>query len=315
MSLRKVPSLSLNDFLSSDKKTKDKFIKDLHNSFKEYGFVVLKNHIIDSKFIDEAYAVQKKLFDLDIEIKKKYILPGSGGARGYTPFGTEHAKGNPAKDLKEFWHIGRDLKPYDNDYKEYAPNIWVKELPEFKDEFLKIYSELEKVGDIVLEALEPSMGVEKGFFKKMTHNGNSILRLLHYPPIPEGEDPNCVRASAHSDINLITCLISGTTNGLELLDKNGKWIPVDCDHNNIVVNVGDMLSRICNDYLPSTVHRVVNPAKEKNISRLSMPFFLHPRKEALLSCLPKYGKPNSKYPDITSDDFLMERLRDIGLKK
>jgi isopenicillin N synthase-like dioxygenase len=189
-------------------------------------------------------------------------------------------------------------------------------MPELKDTFLKIYDELEKVGDLLLHALEPKLGVKDGFFKETTRDGNSILRLLHYPPIPADADPNAERAKAHYDINTITLLVSGSSSGLQVKSKEtGEWIPIEADAESITVNMGDMLSRICNDELPSTLHRVVNPDPSKNIVRYSMPFFLHFRNEVVLKCLPKFKGSGEKYPEITAGEFLNERLKEIGLKK
>lgn len=314
MSKRKVPSLNLNDYLSKDVDVKNKFVKDLYNAFKEYGFVVFNNHTLGHGTIDDAYKVQRAFFDLPDAVKRQYHN-NKGGARGYTPFGTEQAKGSPAKDLKEFWHVGRELDKSHPDYDPEYPNFWPAELSEFKSTFMDIYSKLDEMGMVILQALGESLDVKPDFFEKIARNGNSILRLLHYPPVPEGVDPRCVRAGAHSDINLITLLIASNQSGLELLDRDGQWLPVECNQNSIVVNMGDMLSRICNDDVPSTIHRVVNPGAEHNVSRLSMPFFLHPRPEAMLSCLPKFIGTGAKYPDIKADDFLQERLKEIGLKK
>lgn len=307
MELKKVPSLQLSDFLSKDKNKRDKFIKDLYNSVEAFGFVVLKNHTIKKPLLKKAYEIQEKLFSLPEDVKSSYDIK-DGGKRGYTAFGTENAKGQKVKDLKEFWHVGRE---------ELLPNVWPKEMIMygFKNTFTKIYDELENVGFIVLEALAEGIGLDKNHLKDMGKNGNSILRLLHYPPIDKDADPNAERAKAHTDINLITILVAGTESGLELQTKNGEWIPVEAEQDSIVVNIGDMFSRMTNDKLPSTVHRVVNSPNSKNKSRYSMPFFLHARPEVLLACLPQFKEEKNKYPDITAGDFLDERLKEIGLKK
>lgn len=315
MSLRKVPSLNLNDYLSKDSAVRKKFVADLYSSFKEYGFVVLNNHTVPKELMAKAYVLQQQMFDLPVEEKMKYFM-NNGGQRGYTPFGTERAKGEKVEDLKEFFHVGRD-----NQNLGLLPNQWPEGVPEFKETFLEIYSSLESAGDLLLEAFGEAIGVLPGYFKAITKDGNSVLRLLHYPPVPEGAKPSAIRAKKHTDINLITLLVAGSTSGLQLLDKTGDWLPVDSDVNNLVVNMGDMLSRMCgggaagSDGVPSTVHQVINPDPSKNVSRLSLPMFIHPRSEVVLSCLPQFQATGEVLPDITAGEFLEQRLREIGLKK
>jgi isopenicillin N synthase-like dioxygenase len=313
MTSRKVPSLSLRNFSEGTASERQDFISDLYSAIKDFGFVILENHCVDVKLLNRAYELSQQLFSLPLDTKKKYQVIGGGGQRGYTPFGVEQAKDAKVSDLKEFWHIARDLELNHENYNKHPKNIWVKELTEFQEIFLKIYQELDKAGSLVLSALEQPLNVPSGFFERMTKDGNSILRLLHYPPIPNGVDSRCIRAAAHGDINLITLLVSATSAGLELLDKDGSWIPVQTNPNSIVVNVGDMLARITNDVLPSTIHRVVNPS-DKNESRYSMPFFIHPKSDALLSCLKSCKGDGSKYPDITADEFLQQRLKELKLK-
>lgn len=312
MSLRKVPALNLNDFLSSDIDVRRKFERDLFESFTEYGFVVLKEHPISESLLDEAYRLQANFFNLPIEQKLAYQSP-DGGQRGYTPYRTENAKGSKTKDLKEFWHIGRELDASSEDWKKYPPNLWPTEIDQFKEIFLKIYLELEKTGNLILSALEPSLGVEPGFFKPRMHNGNSILRLLHYPALADSViEPGAIRAEKHSDINTITVLVASRQSGLQLLDNTGEWIDVDSAENNLVVNIGDMLNRIA-PQLKSTIHRVINPEGIKiKEPRYSMPFFHHFRSEVKLAPI---DINKNLEPVITADDYLMERLREIGLKK
>lgn len=315
MSQRKVPSLSLKDYSSSDPAVRQKFIDDLYNSFKEYGFVVIKDHSIPIDLMQKAYKLQEQLFSLPVETKNKYIM-NNGGQRGYTPFGTEHAKDAKVSDLKEFFHIGRDYKETEPEATLYPQNVWINDIPEFKDTFKKLYAQLENVGDVLLEALTPSLEVPKDFFKTRTYNGNTVMRLLHYPPIPDHLEPGQVRAGRHTDINLITLLLAAQGGGLQLQDKDGQWLEVGANPDEIAVNMGDMLSRMTNDVLPSTVHQVVNPSDPAlNKSRYSMPLFLHPRKGVILSELPKFKGQGTKYPDIESDEFLNQRLKEIGLKK
>lgn len=314
-SLRKVPELALSSYTMGSAAEKNEFVNQLFTGLKEYGFIILKNHNVSPELLNEAYSVMKKLYALPTETKKSYIAAAAGFQRGYTPFGQEHAKDSPVMDLKEFWHVGREL-PTGHPLKSvYPDNVWPDAVPEFKEIFLKIYRSLEQAGEIMLEALTEPLGLEKDFFAKMTKDGNSILRLLHYPPIPEGVDPRCIRAAAHEDINFITILPAATTSGLQLLDRDGTWLDIESDPHTLIVDVGDMLARLTNDVLPSTTHRVINPQDGKNESRYSMPFFMHAHPHAVLSCLESCRGNGAKYADITAHDFLMQRLREIGLLK
>jgi isopenicillin N synthase-like dioxygenase len=315
MNTRKVPALSLKNYTEGTPKQRGQFVKDLYSAFLEYGFVVLKNHSVDEALLNKAYSLSKTFFESPVSEKKKYHIPGGGGQRGYTPFGQEHAKGVSVKDLKEFWHVGRELPKGHKYTNVYPANVWPEMIPEFKDVYLKIYEELDQAGAAILAALAEALKLPKGFFDNMMQDGNSILRLLHYPPIPEGVDPRCIRAAAHEDINLITILVSATAAGLELKDKNGEWLAIESDPNNLIVNIGDMLSRITNNVLPSTTHRVVNPNNGKNESRYSAPYFIHPKSEIVLSCLDSCKGDGAKYPDITAGEFLNQRLKEIGLIK
>ena len=305
MSQDKVPALKLNDYLSKDKEVRAQFVKDLYNSFKDYGFVVLTNHTIKPELLNRAYAVQEKLFDLPLEVKKQHFL-NNGGQRGYTFFGTENAKNTKLSDLKEFWHVGRESA---------IANTWPKELPEFQPIMEELISHLDKTGDIILEALEESLGCKPGYFKGIVKDGLSVLRLLHYPTVPENLSKNGnLRSFEHFDIDLLTLLVSAQGGGLEIL-KNGEWIAIESDPEFIICPAGDMLERMCNFNLPSTMHRVTNPDPSKNVSRYSIPYFIHPRPEVMLDLLPKYANETPKLPIISSGDFLNERLKEIGLKK
>ena len=254
------------------------------------------------------------IFSLPNETKKKYISIDGGSQRGYTPFGVEHGKDQSVADLKEFWHVGRELSKGHKFSSVYPENLWPTEIKEFKETFLSIYNELDRCGEIILEALTYPLELPRSYFSEMVDHGNSILRLLHYPPLPEDRDPNAIRAAAHEDINLITLLVSASAAGLELKDHDGKWLPIESDPNSIIVDSGDMLSRLTNDVLPSTTHRVVNPS-DSNTNRYSMPFFMHPHPEAVLSCVESCKGDGAKYADITAQDFLLQRLREIGLTK
>ena len=311
---RKVPELSLNSYISGTNTDKQRFIDDFFVGLKDYGFIVLKDHPVPDSLLNKAYSLLEELFALPVETKKSYVLANGGGQRGYTPFGTEHAKDAKVSDLKEFWHVGRELSENHRYASQYPKNIWPKEIQEFETTFKKIYNDLDKVGHVMLEALTMPLDVPKDFFVKLADSGNSILRMLHYPPIPEGTDPRCVRAAAHEDINLITILVSATASGLELKDRDGTWLPIESEPNSLIVDAGDMLQRITNHVIPSTTHRVVNP-EDASSSRYSMPYFMHPNPDAMLTCLPSCIGEGAKYPPITAHDFLMQRLREIGLIK
>lgn len=310
-----VPTLSLRDYTSGDVELKSQFISNLFAGFKFFGFVILKDHPVDTKLLDSAYNQVKKLFDLPIDQKMGYVSKIGGNQRGYTPFGKEHAKNSQVHDLKEFWHVGRTLPKGHKFSEAYPENIWPKEIAEFRQTMTQLYSSLDRVGEIMLEALTEPLELPSDYFNRMIQDGNSILRLLHYPPLAEGVDPRCVRAAAHEDINLITILVAATTSGLELLDRKGEWLPIETEKNNLVVDAGDMLARITNDVIPATTHRVVNPSTGTNDHRYSMPYFIHPNPEAMLSCIDSCRGEGEKFPPIKAQDFLMQRLYEIGLMR
>ncbi len=310
--IRRVPELSLMSYIEGSKSDQQLFINQLFAGLKDYGFIILKDHTVDIKLLNRAYECLEKFFTQPTDKKLKYYSEKGGGQRGYTPFGTEHAKNSEAFDLKEFWHVGREIQRPHRFDKYYPENVWPAEIAEFKEIFLKIYTALDNTGKRLLEALTHPLEVPSNYFNDMVTDGNSILRLLHYPPIPAGVDPRCVRAAAHEDINLITILVSATASGLQLKDRDGTWLDIESDPNTLIVDAGDMLSRITNEVIPSTTHRVVNP-ENSNSSRYSMPFFMHPHPEAMLTCIPSCRGEKSLYPDISSHEFLMQRLREIGL--
>jgi isopenicillin N synthase-like dioxygenase len=311
---RQVPELSLNDYIDGSAQARTAFIENFFSGLKDYGFIVLRDHPISHDLLNQAYTLVERFFALPVDAKMKYALKDHGFQRGYTPFGQEHAKDAKVSDLKEFWHVGRDLEAGHRYESVYPTNVWPDEVAEFQTVMTKIFRELDRVGKIMLEALTYPLELERDFFSKMMGEGNSILRLLHYPPIPEGVDPRCVRAAAHEDINLITILVSATSSGLQLKDRDGSWLPIESDANSLVVDAGDMLSRITNEMIPSTTHQVVNP-EGPNTARYSMPFFIHPNPDAILSCLPSCTGAGKKFPPITAQDFLYQRLREIGLLK
>ncbi len=314
MALRQVPTLRLSDYTDGTESERNRFRDQLYTGLVEYGFIILEKHPIQTALLERAYDLSERLFQLPNEVKMQYALKDNGFQRGYTPFGTEHAKDSAVADLKEFWHVGREL-PKGHKYEaDYPDNIWPRELTEFKEVFTKMYERLDFCGEVILEALTMPLELPRDYFAKMVKDGNSILRLLHYPPLPADRDPRSIRAAAHEDINLITILVSASASGLELKDRDGTWLPIESDPNTLIVDSGDMLARLTNDVIPSTTHRVVNP-EDASESRYSMPFFMHPNPEAVLSCLPSCRREGAKYPDIRAQDFLMQRLREIGLSK
>ncbi|WKZ59208.1 MAG: 2-oxoglutarate and iron-dependent oxygenase domain-containing protein [Cyclobacteriaceae bacterium] len=315
-----VPSLDLADFTRGDEAKKKKFVADLGAAYNNIGFVAIKNHYLTDDLSAKLYAVIKKFFALSDEVKQKYEIPGLAGQRGYIGKGKEHAKGRNTGDLKEFYHIGQEVEDDDPIKNEYPANVWPDEIPEFKDIGLEVYRRLEKTGVYMLRAIALYLGLPENYFDAKVRHGNSILRPIHYFPIenPDAVPADAVRAAEHGDINLITLLMGASADGLQVLRRDGKWIPITALPEQLVVNVGDMLERHTNKKLKSTIHRVVNPPKDKmNTPRYSIPFFMHPRSEMSLAALPGcVDKEHPKlWPDITAGEFLDERLAEIGLKK
>ncbi|WP_027879021.1 isopenicillin N synthase family dioxygenase [Mesoflavibacter zeaxanthinifaciens] len=315
--MNKIPSVNLEDFLSDDPKRKQKFVDEIGKAYEEIGFVALKGHFLDDKLVDDLYEEIKNFFELPVETKQKYEIPGIGGQRGYVSFGKESAKGKKEGDLKEFWHFGQYVEDDPKRAKEYPENVEVKEVPNFNVVGKKAYQTLEKTAKYVLRALALHLGLEETYFDNYIHNGNSILRPIHYPPITQEPD-NAVRAAAHGDINLITLLMGAQGRGLQVQNHNGDWIDAIAEPDELMINVGDMLSRHTNNRLKSTIHRVVNPPRELwGTSRYSIPFFMHPISEMKLDVLDSCVDENNpkQYEDITAGEFLDQRLRELGLKK
>ncbi len=292
------------------------FAEDLGRSFEHWGFAIVADHGLDEAMLGRALAATHAFFALPEEVKRRYHVPGAGGARGYTPFGVETAKGAAHHDLKEFWHTGRDLPP-GHPYRAFMPdNLWPAEVAGFREAIASQYAALDALGVRVLRAIARYLGLEDHWFDGPVRLGNSVLRLLHYPPVPE--DGPHERAGAHEDINVVTLLLGAEEAGLEIRDRDGRWLPVCPPSGAVVCNIGDMLQRLTNNRLPSTTHRVVNPAPERRgFSRYSTPFFLHFEPTFLISTLP--GCIGSHRPDlypdpITADEFLQQRLREIRLK-
>jgi isopenicillin N synthase-like dioxygenase len=306
-----IASVSLNDATRNP----DGFAQKLGRSFEEYGFAIIADHGIPDELIRRAEDKAKAFFALPEEVKRKYLIPGGGGARGYTPFGIETAKGHKAHDLKEFWHVGRDL-PAGHRFRDHMPdNLWPSEMPGFKETFIELFATFDAAGLKVLKAIARYLKIDENYFEDAVRDGNSVLRALHYPPQPEPTGEH-IRAGAHEDINAITLLLGAEEAGLELKTRDGRWIPVSPRPGELVINIGDMLQRLTNGKLRSTTHRVVNPTPDRaSKARQSMPFFLHFRSDFLIEALP-WTVPageQPKWPTITANDYLQERLREIKL--
>ncbi len=320
MSTPYIPCLDLGSYIHGTEAEKIKFSNDLGLAFTNSGFVTITNHGISQELIDQLYVNIQGVFGLTTAQKQQYEKPELAGQRGYTSAGKETAKGAKTADLKEFWQIGQEVLDGDSIKSEYPENEVLAELPEFNTVTRKIYQQLENNGKYLLRAIATYLGLPLNYFDKHVHNGNSILRGIHYFPIenPDALPEDAVRAGAHEDINLITLLIGASADGLEVLTAQNEWLPIKAHHSDIVVNVGDMLQRLTNNRLKSTTHRVVNPPRElMKTSRYSVPFFLHPRSDmdltSLESCIDEQHP--KIYSDMTAGEYLDERLREIGLKK
>jgi isopenicillin N synthase-like dioxygenase len=314
--IRKVPELNHIDLIKGTNLEKQRFIDDFYNGLVEYGFIVLNPYNFSFDLIDNAYDKFKEFFALPLDIKMKYFC-NNGGQRGYVPRLVEHAKNSKHPDLKEFWHIGRELdanSPYTHS-NFYPNNVWPEqEVPDFKKVGLAVYNQLDTVATSLFHSLSHSLNVPQSYFEDMTKDGNSILRTIHYPPLKEFTEKDSIRAGAHEDINLITLLVGATDGGLELLDRDGQWLAVPSLPNQIVIDSGDMLSRITNEVIPATTHRVVNPDHSTK-ERYSMPFFCHPHADAELNCIESCIGSGKKYDNILAKDFLIQRLIEIGVLK
>ncbi len=308
----RIPTLDIRRY-DSDRAA---FVAELGAAYREWGFAGIRGHGIPQALIDNAYDAFVRFFALPADVKMKYHLKGLGGARGYTPFGIETAKDSRYPDLKEFWHIGREL-PSDSKFADIMPpNLWPAEISGFHESGYALYEALDALGTRVLRALALHIDLPEHFFDNKTNVGNSILRPIHYPPITAPDVPN-VRAGAHEDINLITLLVGASAAGLEVRSHNGEWVPFTAEADTIVVNIGDMLQRLTNHVYPSTTHRVTNPPGDHaRKPRYSVPFFLHPNPDVVLDPLPSCITPDNprRYDtSITSHEYLLERLREIKL--
>jgi isopenicillin N synthase-like dioxygenase len=310
---RKIPPLSL----AEQDQDPAGFAARLGGSFERFGFAVVCDHGIDAALIDRAWALTRAFFELPVAAKARYHVAGLAGQRGYTPFGIETAKGATENDLKEFWHVGRDLPAGHRFAADMPANLWPEELPEFRQVFQALFAQFDRAGARLLAAIARHLGLADDWFVPAVADGNSVMRLLHYPPV--SADAPGVRAGAHEDINLITLLLGAEEAGLQLLDRDGQWLAVDPPEGALVVNVGDMLQRLTNHVLPSTTHRVVNPPPERRgVPRYSMPFFLHPAPDFIIDTLPGCIGPDrpNRYPEpISAQGYLNQRLRTLGLLK
>lgn len=305
-----IPTLSLREADSPA------FVRDLGAAYEHHGFVILTDHGMPQALIDRFLGLYKTFFAWPEEAKRRYHVRGGGGARGYTPFGIETAKGATHHDLKEFWHVGRELPP-GHDYRKYmADNVWIDELPGFRDASIEMFETFDHTGRRILRAIAAILNLPADFFEDKVQLGNSVLRIIHYPPMPP-QPTESVRAGAHEDINVITLLLGAEEPGLQVLSKRGEWLEVNPAPGSMVVNVGDMLQRLTNGTLRSTSHRVINPKSDRaRHARYSMPFFLHFNPDFPIAALPSCvgpGKPEP-LPPILAEEYLQERLREIKLK-
>jgi isopenicillin N synthase-like dioxygenase len=312
--VKNIPTVDLSDSTSRGAAARSRLIETVGGGLCELGFLNVEGHGIDPALIRRSYELWQRFFALPEEVKRRYAGV-EGGARGYTPFGVEHAKDHPLPDLKEFWHVGQE-PPAGHPYlQEYPANVWPVEIPEIQEPTLRLYRGLERIAEDLLRALAEYFDLPRETFASMMTVGNSILRVLHYPPVQPEQAP-AVRAAAHEDINLITLLCEATDSGLEILTREGDWLPVEAGPGQIVVDAGDMLSRFTNEVVPATTHRVVNPAASAARDRYSMPFFVHPYSGCDLTIPERFVTPDRppKHPPITAGQFLEQRLREIGLK-
>uniref|UniRef100_A0A832M4F9 Isopenicillin N synthase family oxygenase n=1 Tax=Oscillatoriales cyanobacterium SpSt-402 TaxID=2282168 RepID=A0A832M4F9_9CYAN len=308
-----IPVLDLQTFRASFSQ-RQAFVQQLGQALEAIGFFAVVNHGVETSLIQQSYDVAQAFFELPESIKQRYEKPELHGQRGFTSFGREHAKDHPAPDLKEFWHVGRDLSADSHRALDYPANLPIAEVPEFYPVMMQLYAQLEACAAELLRACALYLGEPENAIADLIQDSDTILRIIHYPPVPSDAHPASVRSAPHEDINLITLLCEATDDGLELLQRDGAWLPIQAIPGQIIVDSGDMLQHLTNGWLKSTTHRVVNPLGDKT-RRFSMPFFVHPRKEVdltpLPSCVARTG--TRLFPPITAGDYLMHRLREIGL--
>jgi isopenicillin N synthase-like dioxygenase len=316
MAAHNIPVVDLRDW-NAGGDARARFATAVGDALAEIGFFAVAHHGVPEQLGARAYEVARTFFHLPAEVKARYHDPAKHGQRGFTGFGTEHAKGSQAPDLKEFWQIGRPDVPDDHPvHRLYGPNFWPAEVPAFGPTLVELYRHLDHLGAVLLEACAAYLDEPARRFVDMTADSDTIVRVLYYPPLPPSTPPGAVRSAAHEDINLITLLSAATAEGLELLRHDGTWMPVHTGFDTIVVDSGDMLQNVTNGLFKSTTHRVRNPA-DATSERFSMPCFVHARREVdltpLPSCVTRTGG-KAKYPDITAGEYLSQRLREIGLK-
>ena len=317
MSNRTIPVVDLSTFVNGSEEERTNFIKAIGEAFHSVGFVGVVNHGIDKNLVEGFYSSSKEFFSLPVDLKRSYEVKNMAGQRGYTSFGREHAKQSKVADLKEFFQLGQYVEGDKANTEEYPDNVSVAEVPSFNTEGKELYKAFETTGGHLLRAIALYLDLDENYFTQKIEDGNSILRTIHYPPITE-EPRTAIRAEQHEDINLITLLVGASAGGLQLLNNAGEWLDITPEEDEIVINVGDMLQRLTNNYLKSTTHRVINPPKEEwHRPRLSIPFFLHPKSEMDLTCLESCVTEERplEYENITAGDYLNERLKEIGLKK
>jgi isopenicillin N synthase-like dioxygenase len=317
-SARSIPVVRLTDYVRGNPRERARFVQVFGDALKEFGFVSVMDHGVEDALIRRTYADIESFFRLPETVKARYHIDGGLGQRAYTGFGKEHAKNRTVGDLKEFWHVGRDLPDGHPHHPLYGKNLWPSEVPTFKTNTQSLFDSLDEAAKVMLQAIAEYFAVDLNAFSSMAEAGNSILRCIHYPRLKDRFVPGAVRAAEHEDINLITLLCESTSSGLEILTRDGEWLPVDALRGQIVVDSGDMLSRVTNNGVPSTTHRVVNPrTPDEDVTRYSMPFFVHPYPDCVLKPLPctETRDNPARYPPITADAFLRQRLKEIGLAK
>ncbi len=315
MSERAIPVVDLDKFVKGNEEQRKEFVQEIGKAFHEVGFVGVRNHGVPQDLVDNFYSSSKDFFSQPVNVKRAYEIPGLAGQRGYTAFGTEKAKQSEVADLKEFYQIGQVAENADKN--EYPDNPVVTEVDGFSEYGFELYKSFEKSGGALLRAIALHLELDENYFENKIENGHSILRTIHYPPITH-EPKSAIRAEQHEDINLITLLVGASAGGLQLLNTENEWLDIVPGEDEIVINVGDMLQRLTNNYLRSTTHRVVNPPKsEWHKPRLSIPFFLHPKSNMKLDCLDFCVTEDRplQYEPTTAGEYLDERLREIGLKK
>ncbi|MFT5572011.1 MAG: isopenicillin N synthase-like dioxygenase [Cryomorphaceae bacterium] len=309
-SLTSVQALSLSHYHNAQ--TRDDFVRALINSLKTFGFVVIKDHGLDASLLSTSHNLNQQLFALPTDKKLNYTHTQLG-LRGYTAFAKEHAKDNPEPDLKEFWHIGPEMDNHSPYYGQYPSNLWPQEIADFEPAMLQLYRQLSDTGGVLLDAVGHGLGLPSDYFPQLIKDGNSVLRLIHYPPVRGMNTQDQMRAAPHADINLMTLLVGASDSGLQLLDRNNQWLAVDSQAGEIIVDSGDMMALITGNTLPSTVHRVINPVSESK-PRYSMPFFVHPHANAELTCLSQFRSDEKRnYTSISAGEFLQQRLKENGL--